>query len=1659
MNDFAVIREERKKGINNGINLKSYIDENRDTIDRISIDRGKVSYDLSQSKMINDVLGISGNAVKEVGTWVKGTLWDSPIEYDPSLSLKESLSKTHEQMIQRDKELSETARPFREKAKAYRDSIDSELSNETSATQSFVAGMAIHTLRQGLDIRQWPGLYVSSLTGGIAGQVAGKSLSFLSPGMAERIGAGIGRFAEEFGEELTDQYTNDGELDFASATMSGLGAVAIGEMPALFKSGGRRISKLIGLEKAEIKANTETADTGKAIKQGEADYVKQATETGSEAKVNLNDVESIAKNTEVHAVTKGKNVTADSVIKRAVKIEGTTVKTAGEEYLPRIVKHIISTKTIKGVKTEKEFLKVLKENPKKIKEVFRKISRKKDLPEDVREATDWYNRVLDEKRIKDVEIDAKATIEASIGELEGKQKYEPIYQEKKVIEKGYPFEEAEINTAEFSERVKEKVKHNSRDYKRKVLEADLVKDLNIPKGAKVLKCNGSIPKTKVPIITGTDYDGNAVTGRSKWIRHTPEADIEYEYNGYRYYAKVGMIDGKWRGDIYKTKIGEKIEAKTETPKVEVKQAENIMEDIHGTYDSEQMKRELWNEAKEFVARHLGLNKEVTKDLYPKGLNAVNKKVMAKVGEVIRKKYKINSLEEMLEGYKKVYGIDFEFKKVKSFSDDVTLGRASKWTKQSTGEIVKIELAMLDGIDDLDLQLGVARHEIQHILDYYKHPEFQASYRTSKPIKDGETIIEFFDEFGKGHFFGHENDWWEVSYLANHVINDLLDSGKINKTSAKTLGLDMIPDKLDSNDIKFIQKTIEEGKGEEAAKRLKTLKTQLSNYFTIKRGLKDILHSEYSAHQKAALAKEYLRTNILLPFQNAEEQMKNAILKAFEIEYNGNILNPEKVLDLFEENEGNLVDVLFYGGKLPDNLKPLAPKIDELRNTLNRIIDELQDKSIASRDDIINTLCYDRNLTIERLMPDEEVLKYIDSNKNLDVEKLANGKSVKDPLTGKDVPERIMPFREKFAELNYKHFNSAVDRLHHEFNRKKLNPERIVRAIKEARECMTLKDFENTLRKYKAEEIPEVREFLEGHKKLFQEIENQDIEGNIIKSKKDNAKRFFIADMQSKKGTEENVALGTFAHKLSRFVDAEYEGYISHQNVSNFVRANKADQRLIISKFVRDVSASHAIKETFPKMGNTGFNVMFKTMQKESGNSNAKTFVKELQNFIEAELGEKLGLETKPARGNLDKIIQGFIKYQNKINLSGPKAIKELGQEPLSMARAQVMLYGGKGFIETYSKILKATAVLMQHGEELSKYNAVLGSKWKNTVPLEFFNIIQDDLNDFTGYRKARVEKYGTRGEKMFSKIDQGLDKVNMYSHTQRVMKLAAYILSGDTMDNLTNAKNLEELFSKNTHYVKRLFKDLEINDVEYTLIKNFKETKSFKELGVFDEVEFLDSLTPEKYSELLGREITEEEFKVLSEATTKKAKRLYEKIVSDVSPTETTGATRAVIEGIEDPIRRNFMRLMGNFKNSIQEQWRRAARDYYLSNISADTGKFDWSNKVWQKRLMSHILGTGMAVAVISTVSDKDFYVDPIETISDKIDNLIDEPGGALWGAVSDNFNLWGIQTGSNVVRRPIAVAVQVSKGEWGKAANTLLKMGIGTTNYDIGKFIYDESR
>ena len=135
--------------------------------------------------------------------------------------------------------------------------------------------------------------------------------------------------------------------------------------------------------------------------------------------------------------------------------------------------------------------------------------------------------------------------------------------------------------------------------------------------------------------------------------------------------------------------------------------------------------------------------------------------------------------------------------------------------------------------------------------------------------------------------------------------------------------------------------------------------------------------------------------------------------------------------------------------------------------------------------------------------------------------------------------------------------------------------------------------------------------------------------------------------------------------------------------------------------------------------------------------------------------------------------------------------------------------------------------------------------------------------------------------------------------------------------------------------------------------------------------------------------LTHEEFELMKKSVSDKIVKLYDKIATDVSPTEANPSMRAAIENIRNPVHRNFMRLMGNFKTSINEQWRRLGRDFYLSNMN--DGKFDWGNKIWQKRLFKHLAALPIFYGGIALISDPEFYADPVATINDKVDELIEQ--------------------------------------------------------------------
>lgn len=1810
MIDLLDLERKKKNNELSIINIREEINNLPEERGHYSITRsGKRKYDMSQEALFENLLKYGYNSLRRLGAErdlqpsgvMGGSVGDLAM-----LTTTEGIEKVKKRNDDLRKHVLSQTSFYKSEVRKYRDLLNEEIERDPSTIQRFVAGMGVHMLRQYIDPNQWVML---SATSGIGGVVGGKTAGFLggkvSTTTAKRIGAFTTRAVNEGIEEAIDQYTVDEELNAGGILSAAAAGGAIGEVPFLAKY----LAGKAGLIKAPGKATPNTNINTKTLKQKtEADYTSKVAETKNTNRVDVDNIADIAEAVEIQGEIKGKDISAKDTFLNSILIEGVTTEEAANEYLPKIAKHIIDNKIVKGIIDEESFFEAVKTNGKSIKNAFRTLERRKDLPDDLKTAIKWYNTVMDEARIKSVEVDLNKAIKNSIDVLDNPSEYKPIWRvpeeeinhqanpvlhereihysaianyavdnnlikginsteefldgiknntrairkffrnierrkdlpddvkesiewykkpeierrkkfdlegrteveryspidnkpsnrandynptkpwdnfktdvettgreytahgidnprikaEPQKIEEEYPFVLEEVNGTKYEEVKKERIAHNPRDYTKKQLEKELRKDLNIPKNAKIINCNGGIPKTKVPIITGKDYDGNAVTGRNKWIRHTPEADIEWEHKGEKYFAKVLIVDGKWRGDIYKhnpkTVYIPRVEKST---KPYSKKPDNIMEDIYGKYEPDEKITTEFKEFKEKLYKFLGLDK-LNLDATPKEKADLQRKIAKVFGNFVKNKHNFKNIDEMLEYYKNKKGINFELEIIPK--KEGMLGE-TKLYATADGNKVKISITK-EAMEDLDLALGILRHEIEHATDFIKNPDFDGRpYHWLTPEKD-MTIADYFNASTGGHFSTDNNSMYELNYIAANLMNNIVHKGKLNKEVIKRLGFDMIPENPTDFELKMIQSAVAEGQGEaDAIKRLAKLKKDLSNFFTMRRGLIGIATSNYSVKNKAEMMKEYLKTNLILPFEKKENQMYNYIVKAFEIEHDGTKYNINEILNLFEASNADFVNWCFYWDKLPEGFERIEPQLVQLKATLNQIVDSLAEGTGITRMDIINSLNFDRNYTIESLIPKEEIAKFVKDGR-LDTEKLFLDDKIIDEVTGSTGSKRFFMYRDRFAELNYGYFNSAKDILKFELERPEIDSKRVIKCLKEARDCMTLEEFTNLLRKYNVQDIAEINDYLLKHQEFFAQKttllgEEEGIEKAIIESKKKTAKKFFTMDMESIKGTSKNPALGGHLHRLGRFVYAREKGLISKGNISEFVKVNHVDSRLMLDKFLRDISASYAIKETMPAEGWNGFKAVLNSVSESIVDSDKKTFLQDVEGYVEAEIGEKLGRITYPPKGTLDKVITNFLSTMNRINLIGPKFLKELLQEPLGISENNIMLYGGKGVTNTYGDMLKATTILIENGERLKRINKVLGDRFHKSVSTEAFNIIRKDLDDVTGYYAKRRAIYGTKAEKIAHSLKTGTELFNGYAYTQTVMKLASNFGAGHILETWTKFSSLEKLFSENTHYIKRLFRDLEIDDIDFALLKEFTETETFKTLGIFDEVEFEKSLNPEMYSKLLERGILPEEFEVLKKSTVKKISNLNDRIASDISPTEATKGARVEVERIKDPVLRNFVKLIGNFKASIQEIWRRKHRAYYLANVDPDTGKYDFSNVVYKKRLLKNILNKGAFLAAVATVSDAEFYDDPQEFISEKIDELLEAPASPIWAAVQEDLNLWGLTTGANSLRQPVAVIDNATKGKWDKASRALMKMGVGTANYNMGekayKYLFDD--
>lgn len=1813
MIDLIELEKKTQEGLAKPLSINAKMKELENTRGNYYVTkRGKIKYDISQTELAGDVFNYVYNSLHRLGRTIEvGEIKKNFYDIENTVS-DEKMEELRESIAP----LQDEIKYYKSQVKKYRDEIDREISNDPSGTQRFITSMGVHWARQVLDPVQWVPLKVAGTVGTVVGKKAGTAIGKYAAGKisekaAQRVGAFIGRATNEALEEAIDQYTVDGELNPAGILTAGAAGGSIGEIPYLAKFLFGK-SKLINVPDVKPKTDTPVKEIPEIKQRVETDYTKRSAEAKTTEKVDMDNMAELAEKTELHGAMKGKEISAAEVFRKSVRIEGATMEQAADEYLPKIARYFIDNKVIKGVVDEETFFKAVNENGKAVKEAFRKLGRRKDLPEDLKVAVKWYNDIMDETRIKALELDSSA-IDNTIGALEkpneykirlvpqedlGRQavpvktemqaRYEPLAQyavdnklikgvetvedffkefdlqsrnmkkflrnvgrkkdlpdnaravlveyneihtmtkikekseagtlktiendtrdrstldsetryhagidpEKSTgvtntppdtntnrpvnelknptpppkdevqIEKEYPFTFKEINEAEYISRKADRIKHNPRDYTKKQLERELRKDLNIPKKAKVTLINGNVPKTRVPIITGKDYDGNAVTGRSKWIRHTPEAEIEWENNGIKYYAKVEIVDGKWRGDIYSYNPKKSIVL---SPEVEAKAPENIkpkpenyVDEIQGRYEPTEEQVKAFADYKKRLSKFLGLDKLNLNAT--SGEKAELQRKIAKVfGNFVKNKHNFKNIDEMIDYYKSKKGIDFELQIAPK-----KLGMLGETKLYATDKGNKVVITLTqEAMQDMDLAMGILRHEIEHATDFIKNPDFDGRpYHWLTPEKD-MTVADYFNASTGGHFSTDNGSMYELNYIAANLMNDMVHDGKLNKEVVKRLGFDMIPDNPTAKDLELVSQAVEKSKAEQdSVKRLASLKRELENTFKIKKGLWEAI-KKGTPSEKSAAAKEFLKTNILLPFEKIKDRMQVHILRAFEIEYDGHKYNIETIPLLFEANKTNFTDWCFYWGvELPAELEPIRPQLENLRTTLNSVVDKLREGTDLSKMDIINALNYDSNLTVLKLIPEGERKKYMKRGGEIfDADKFDGGDTVFDEDVGETVTERLLNVSEKFVNEKWQFFSSADKTLEHLLKRGDTKPEKIIRVLKEARDCMTRDNFVNLLRKYNVENIPEIRDYLLKHQELVKEENtlfgktvDETIQANIEASKRKNAKRAFLRDYESVKG-EDNRAIGTHLHRFGRFVEWEADGLIERGKMSEFARATSVDPAYFMIKFVEDISTAYAIRDTMPFGQAHGVERILNELAEQKIDKSKKTYLKDIENYIEMELGHKLGVLTDPPETLLDRVVKTFLEWTSRVNLMGPKFLRELLQEPGGMTESKILLWGGSGTIGTYKDMIKAQRILMLGGDELRRINSVLGDRWDRSVSLEAFNIMLDDLGDFTGYYAKQRAKYGTAGDKLAYKLRTGMEKLNWYSYTQRVMKLAANFGAGHIMENLASFKNLDEVFSNNTKWVKRTFKDIGINETDFILMKDLMKTETFQKYGIFDEVQFSDMITKDRYSELLGRELTADEFKLLREDTAKKISKLNDRIVSDISPTETTGATKAQINQIKDPVLRNFVRLTGHFKTSIAEGWRRKVRNYRMANIDPDTGTFDYSDVVYQKRLLRTLMNRGAFLATVAVITDVETYEDPIEAISERVDELFDNPASVLWAAVQEELNLWGLTTGANALRQPFAFVSNASKGKYDKAAKSLIKMGVGTTNYNMGEKAYN---
>ena len=1513
------------------------------------------------------------------------------------------------------------------------------IAREDNGFQQFGENLITETLRTMTDIEQAPYLVVSEAA---AAKVAAKSVVKL--GIKSYWGKRLltapitGTF--EASEELLDRIVNNEEWTPADIIQAGLAGAAFSSALTGAKYIGHKTNVLpipddILNNKTDILAIEREA--------GEKMLKRMIDTKGNEAQVQSELVSEVIANLKPVNNMNGKvGVTNKAVVDNLV-INGTDIPQV-KEHLFEAVNYLIKDKTYGSITSANDWNKLIETDPKKLWEIVRHAQKKGKLTEKERQAINFLETYLNPRNMKEIRMDLVGLNNELVDSITATQrKYEPIFETKERTNRtsvttgvynGTPYKKelvVDSVTPDEIEVKREKIPHDYKKFKKGFLETDLKSKGIIPDGAEVKYARGS----KDGVIKA-----------------------EWKHGGNEYFGDFTLKNGQYDGDVYR--IGEYVEPrKTNIPIPPTRQPQNLLEDIFGIVNPEAKKaaRNInYNDVKTRYLEKLGLTKEVV-ELTQEEIGKIFSKVAEDVGKIIKRKHNLNSIDDVINFYKKKYNLDFDFEVVDNLPER-RLAQVEIVPNKKGGSDYTIKVAK--NVDNPNIQVSAIRHEIEHILDNNRNPNFKS--KRSKTVSTGKTAEEKIIRSQAGHFENYNDSWFELDYVINDALENLAEGKYLENDGIRILGMDIPAGENPKvlKDMVVEEKAIHGTLGTPEA--YEGVSKKVNKYYEDKKVIKKIIRQTKEAGWKAREAKEEIKHRILEPRKRYEAQFENEWSDILTLDFEGDRLGSSQIADKFKEYNSSLIAFLFNNKKIPEQLKPYEKQLLEMKRRVWAQIKELETDEVKASD-IVNTIMYNENAAYEILLGDE-AQKYLDKKTCIfDSEKFESGESVKienpdiDVEKELEIPKRSISLSEKFAETDLfnTEFADPVKSLELVIKSGR-SSKKILKKLKQLKGCIPEEQISKIIEKYNLVEIEDVKKFLDKNPSFLNEIADpSNYEANILKVKKENAKAWFLLDSTSHKGKVREKILGTYLHKLDRFGYAVQEGLIDKQGIGNLVRKLHRSDKLTIAKMIKDTSTSFSLREALPYNWN-GFKHMLNEITQELGQCEAKTFVNDLEEFMIGQIGEKLGKVTKAPKDEVDEMVKGFLGRVANLKLTGPRFLLDIPMESVNMVRASIMRQAGQGYLGTLSDLLKVFAQLRKTGEECDKVFKQKGNTFKNVISNKMYSQLMED-NDYMGdYIAERIEQYGTPAQKALYRVDQAVNKMNGYKYSQQWLIMLSHMMGAGNMAKVLDYDNLDIALKKMPQKLKDKFEILKITEAEYQLMKEFTNTRLFKEEKIFDMVEFRDQLTLDKLKKIYGENIPEKQLEFMADDLAEKANNLYVRMVTEMLPTEADPSIKTDVDTTTDGVTRIFKRLNAWFKTSALTSVARAREDLFDSMAANANGTRNWKDREWQKRLFNYLFQTGLFVYGVDKLTDLEFYSDPEEVFLDDIDELINNPQSAFWTVLDTQLNSYVFLGGSSALRTPISLARNISKGDMDKAFQNVLNLGLGSSNYNLGKMIYD---